>query len=308
MTMAACAGRLAGVLLLLALSALPARAEQRGETFRAASLGADVAVAVHLPPSYASGRGDYPVVYALHGLFESQAFWQRRGLAEQLDGLWAQKALPEFVVVIVDGGNSFFVNGPLGRYEDLAARDAVAWAEQHLRVRRDRAGRALLGVSMGGYAALRIALNDPERFGAVVAHSAMLLEAPPTRAQGAGRWHVAAFERAFGNPVDAKLWAAADPLALAATADPARVPALRFDCGAQDRYGLARGNRRLHEALTARGVAHEFELPPGDHGYDYVRGVFERGLRFLAARWDSPAPTATPAVGAGGAASAPERP
>ena len=268
----------------LALLTLGARAEVRHERFRAPSLGQDVAVAVHLPPTYAAGRGDQRVVYALHGLFESQAFWERRGLAAQLDQMWAAKKLPEFVLVAVDGGNSFFVNGPQGRYEDLV-QDAVDWAEGHLRIRRQRDGRGLWGVSMGGYAALRIALRHPERFGAVVAHSAMLLKHPPSHDEGAGRWHMAAFHRAFGDPIDTRLWAANDPLALGATAGSAGLPALRFDCGAHDRYGLYAGNRRLHEILAARGVAHEFELLPGDHGYDYVKSVLERGLRFLASRW-----------------------
>jgi S-formylglutathione hydrolase FrmB len=270
----------------LALFALahPSLAEVRRDSFRSPSLGEDVALAVQLPPSYATAQADYPVVYALHGLFESEGFWARRGLAAQLDELWAAKKLPEFVLVAVDGGNSFFVNGPLGRYEDLL-QDTATWAEANLRVRRERAGRALWGVSMGGYAALRIALRRPERFGAVVTHSAMLLEHPPSRREGAGRWHMEAFHRAFGDPIDARLWGDNDPLALAAKASPAALPALRFDCGAQDRYGLHAGNRKLHEILDARGLAHEFELPPGDHGYDYVKSVFERGLRFLSARW-----------------------
>lgn len=275
---------IAAAALALFTLTLPTRAEVRRDSFRSASLGQDVAVAVQVPPTYAAGRGDYPVVYALHGLFESQAFWERRGLAAQLDELWAARKLPEFVLVAVDGGNSFFVNGPLGRYEDLV-QDAVAWAEEHLRVRRQRDGRALWGVSMGGYAALRIALRHPERFGAVVTHSAMLLEHPPSHEEGAGRWHMEAFHRAFGDPIDTRLWSDNDPLTLGAAAGASGLPALRFDCGAQDRYGLFAGNRKLHAILDARGVAHEFELPPGDHGYDYVHGVFERGLRFISARW-----------------------
>lgn len=281
----------ATTLTLLALAGGTARAELRRDSFRSPSLGQDVAVAVQLPPSYGAGQRTLPVVYALHGLFESQAFWERRGLAARLDELWAAQALPEFVLVAVDGGNSFFINGPLGRYEDLV-QDTVAWTEAHFGVRHERAGRALWGVSMGGYAALRIALHHPERFGAVVTHSAMLLEHPPSRAEGAGRWHMEAFHRTFGDPIDARLWMSNDPLALGATGASSGLPALRFDCGAQDRYGLYDGNRKLHELLVARGVPHEFELPVGDHGYDYVKSVFERGLRFLSSAWGAPRPTA----------------
>lgn len=262
----------------------------RHERFRSESLARDVAVSVHLPPGYARARAPLPVVYALHGLFESDGFWERRGLAEQLDGMWTRHELPEFVVVAVDGGNSFFVDGPQGRFETLVSRDVLAWAQSHLHVRGDRAGRALLGISMGGYAALRIALREPGMFAAVATHSAMLLLHPPTPEEGAGRWHMAAFQRVFGDPIDARLWAASDPLLLAARLTPAQAPALSFDCGAQDRYGLFVGHRRLHEVLQSRGVAHEFSLPAGDHGYEYVRTELPRSLRFLAGRWAGVAP------------------
>ncbi len=278
------------VAALLVLAALPATAEVRHESFRSEALGRDVSVTVHLPPSYASGGARYPLLVALHGLFESDGFWERRGLAQQLDQLWARQALPEFVVVAPDGGNSFFVNGPKGRHEDLVTRDLPAWAEGALRVGPGRDQRALLGISMGGYAALRIAFARPEAFGRVATHSAMLLTQPPSREQGAGRWHMAAFEAVFGSPVDGALWAANDPLALAETADVKGLPALRLDCGADDRYGLAEGHRRLHATLERRHVPHAFELPPGDHGYEFVRAVLERSLAFLGEGWGGPRP------------------
>ena len=75
----------------------------------------------------------------------------------------------------------------------------------------------------------------------------------------------------------------ADPLAWAARADPGKAPALYFDCGAADRYGLFMGNEEMHRRLLARGVAHEFALRPGDHGYDYVRSALGHSLRFIGA-------------------------
>ena len=86
----------------------------------------------------------------------------------------------------------------------------------------------------------------------------------------------------FGNPISEAAWREADPLAWASRATAA--PSLRIDCGAQDRYGLARGNQQLHEILEQRGVAHVFSLPAGDHGYDYVLKVLPESLRFVGAR------------------------
>jgi S-formylglutathione hydrolase FrmB len=137
---------------------------------------------------------------------------------------------------------------------------------------------------MGGYAALRIALSEPDRFVAVATHSAMLLTKPPAAADRARAHQLAALQRVFGDPIDPARWAAADPLTLAQTADPSRVPALWIDCGAQDRHGLAAGHRELERRLQARGIDARVETPPGDHGYEYVRGVLPQALAFLSGR------------------------
>ena len=135
---------------------------------------------------------------------------------------------------------------------------------------------------MGGYAALRIALSRPELFAAVATHSAMLLAAPPKPGDGAGQHQLAALSRVFGDPPDLALWRANDPLEWAQRAGPRGLPALSFDCGDRDRYGLAAGHEELDRRLKARGIPHEFALRPGDHGYEYVRTVLPASLAFLS--------------------------
>src|SRR6266487_4561780 len=112
--------------VLFALLAGPAAAEVRYATFTSPALGKEVSYAVDLPPSYANGDRRYPVLYALHGLFENHTFWERRGLAGALQALRDKGEVPDFLVVAVDGGNSFFLNGPAGRFEDLVTSDVVA--------------------------------------------------------------------------------------------------------------------------------------------------------------------------------------
>lgn len=268
-------------LLAVLLLASPVWAEVRYGSFPSASLGRDVAYAVDEPPSCASHKARCGVVYVLHGLFESHAFWEKRGLSEILRGLSLRAEIPEVLVVVVDGDNSFFLNGPLGCYEDLVTKDLIAHVEKAHSVVNGAESRALLGISMGGHAALRIAFRHPELYRAVASHSAMLLSTAPSPEKGVTPWHMKAFQRAFGDPIDPTSWSEADPLTWARRVDPRQVPALFVDCGAEDRYGLAAGHRQLHTILESRGVSHEFDLPPGDHGYEYVRSVLPRSLRFL---------------------------
>jgi S-formylglutathione hydrolase FrmB len=272
---------LAGI-AFLTTCATPLECGVRSGRFPSAALGRDVTYAVDVPSSYDSDGRRYPVVYALHGLFESPGFWDGRGLADALARLRGRGGFADFIVVAVEGGNSFYVNGPAGRNEDVVTRDAIAFVEKTFRVVPGREGRGLLGISMGGYAALRIAFTHPDLYRAVATHSAMLLEKPPTAEQGARGGQLAAFHRVFGDPIDPALWAANDPLALVSRVDAKSAPALYFDCGTADRYGLAAGNSALHQRLTERGIPHTFTLNPGDHGYEYVLAVIEDSLRFLS--------------------------
>jgi enterochelin esterase family protein len=281
------------LLLLLSAPTLRAGAEIKAASFASPSLGKDVSYVVDLPPAYDGGDKKYPVIYALHGLFESGAAWERRGLAAALQASRERGDIPEVIVVAADAGNSFYVNSAAGAFEDMITKDLIEHVEKTYRVVPGRAGRTLLGVSMGGYGALRMAFKYPDRFAAVATHSAMVLEKIPTAEDGARRGQMAAFNRVFGDPIDPALWALNDPLQLVLKLDAKTAPALYFDCGTEDRFMLYIGNKDLHEKLLAKGVKHEFGLYPGDHGYDYVRTVIDKSLRFLgAALRPAPAPPA----------------
>lgn len=256
----------------------------KAKTFESKALGAAVTYVAYLPADYETSKTAYPVIYALHGMFESSSFWERRGLEPQYLELVKSGVAPNAIVVTVDGGNNLFVNSSKGRYQDMVTKDLVEYIDKNYRTIAKREGRALLGISMGGYGALNIAFSQPGVFGAVATHSAMLLTEIPTIEAGARGGQMRAFTGVFGEPVDPAIWKADDPLELAKSVDPKKVPALYFDCGGQDRYGLFKGNEALHAVLDGRKIPNEFAITPGDHGYDFVKSVFAKSLGFLKSR------------------------
>ena len=258
-------------------------ASQRAKTFDSKALGAAVTYVAHLPADYETSSTAYPVIYALHGMFENSAFWERRGLEPLFNDLVKQGVAPNAIVIAVDGGNNLFINSSKGRYQDMVTQDLIEFVDRTYRTIKKREARALLGVSMGGYGALNIAFMRPEVFGAVATHSAMLLTEIPTLEGGARGGQMRAFTGVFGEPVDPAVWKSDDPLELAKTVDAKKVPALYFDCGGQDRYGLFKGNEVLHTILDGRKIPNDFSISPGDHGYDFVKSVFAKSLGFLKA-------------------------
>ncbi len=256
-------------------------ASEKAKTFESKSLGASVTYVAYLPADYETSKASYPVIYALHGMFENSAFLERRAVLPQYEAAVKSGGAPNAIVVTVDGGNNLFINSPKGKYQDLVAKDLVEHIDKTYRTIAKREGRALLGISMGGYGALNIAFSHPSVFGVVATHSAMLLSQIPTAEAGARGGQMRAFTGVFGEPVDAVAWKAQDPLELAKTADVKGLPALYIDCGSEDRYGLFTGNKMLHDTLDSRKVPHAFGLFPGDHGYEYVHSVFPKSLAFL---------------------------
>ncbi len=267
-------------LALFALSTLasPANAQGRSEcsAVRSAVMGRAVKFCAILPPSYdKEATRAYPVLYWLHGLGENEQTFIDFGGWNLVENLQEQKRIGEYLIVIPDGGRSFYVNSKSGRvrYEDFFLKEFLPAIEKKFRVKAGRAHRGIAGVSMGGFGALRLAFKYPEIFSAVSAHSAALLDKLPQNlpAQSRGlQVRLLVFAEVFGMPVDAQFWERNNPVALARTAPGLNKLKIYFDCGTEDDYGFERGAKALSEALKARGITHEMKLYPGGHGWAYL--------------------------------------
>ena len=105
----------------------------------------------------------YPVLYLLHGLTGDYKDWSTRtNLAEY------SKTVP-VIIVMPDAGNSWYTNAADGtsKFEDYIATELPADVVQKYRTINSRHGRAIAGLSMGGYGALKLALKRPAQFSVV---------------------------------------------------------------------------------------------------------------------------------------------
>jgi S-formylglutathione hydrolase FrmB len=275
-----------------ATQSAPSQPAARGRVeyaeFESASLGEKVRYAVSLPASYdASLQRRYPVVIFLHGLNNSERDWEAEGMQARLEELRAAGKVGDFIVAAPFGANSFYLNAKNGaRYEDAVVKDFVPFVDKTYRTIPSRDARVVEGISMGGFGALLIAFKHPEMFAGVAAHSAALFDelpaapADPSNRLASFRHQLAS--RLFGSPPDAEHFRANNPLHLA-RANAAGLKGLKiyFDVGESDRYGFQAGNRQLDESLTSAGVAHEFHLAPGGHGWAFLSSRSEPALSFV---------------------------
>lgn len=228
--------------------------------FASAALGRQVTYTVLLPTV---GAPPWPVLYQLHGWSDDHRAWlERSNLQRHL------AALP-LLVVLPDGGTSYWANvHPLMRYEGFVVDDLDAHVRSTFRVRDGKA--AIGGLSMGGYGALRLGLRHPDRFASVWAHSSRV----PRRAELAGlSWAKDLVAAGESDALDLEVI-----LDRALASGP--LPRLALDCGTDDH--LIEDSRRLHAALTRRGVAHHWAEHPGAHTWDYWDAHVPEALAFHA--------------------------
>ena len=130
-------------------------------TFRSASLKRDWSYTVYLPPGYNPEGARYPVMYLLHGNAGNANDWVTQGrLQATADTLIERREIPPVVIVMPQGGTDWYVDRK-EKMQSAFLNDLLPEVEAHFAVSNQRAGRAIGGVSMGGFGALRSRCSNP---------------------------------------------------------------------------------------------------------------------------------------------------
>ena len=255
----------------------------REEKLKSDAVGQEVPFGIYLPKGYdddANKDVKWPLVIWLHGMHEDHMRFttESRG-GPVLDKAVSDGKLPPCVFVTAFGGRtSMYFNRKDQRWEDLITVDLLAHVTKNWRVSEQREQRAIMGISMGGMGALRIAFTKPELFGAVAAHSAAVFAKDPEQLPERLKQYASrlGFDEVFGNPIQKEPWHKANPLCIAEDADPKQLSKVRiyFDAGTDDRYQFAAGNELLHAALDAHKVPHVWRLIQGG-GHSWGSPGFE---------------------------------
>jgi S-formylglutathione hydrolase FrmB len=246
---------------------------------------------IYLPGGYDASAAErpprlYPVLYFLHGLGDNEQTLFNSGGWTLLDELRHQKKMGDFLIVAPEGRRSFYINSADGsvRYNDFFLREFMPEIERKYRIRSGREGRAIGGISMGGYGALRFAFAHPELFSSVSAQSAALITESPQQldiAEKSDAPLASVLSAVFGNPINVAHWDANNPFLLAKkNAAALRKVAIYFNCGQNDNYGFEKGAALLHEQLQKEGVQHEYHAYSGDHSISYFISHFAEVMEF----------------------------
>ncbi|MFL1875436.1 alpha/beta hydrolase [Hansschlegelia beijingensis] len=282
-------------ILLAGLAILPAAHAQaqwagvveRGQTTESPALGRPLVYNVYRPAAVPAAGRRWPTLYLLEGR-PAEADWLDQGFVyEVIDQAVAEGLIPPTLVVIPVTPFSWYVDNPdpggQGMMRTAILQDLAPAIDARYPTAACREGRAIAGVSMGGYGALLYGLERPDAFVAAASFSGAI--APPIDARDVQRLKRADafYDGAFGRPLDrgrfnawnlftrVRQWPAGE--------EPA--PAILLAAGDRDRSGLIQSTARFHAELLRAGLDSSLRIGPGAHDWPTWRAHLADALRWL---------------------------
>lgn len=225
-----------------------------------------ITVHVYLPPCYNGREFSYPTLYLIHGTAYEQGGWIANGLPRVADIQMSLGAMPPFIIVMPgadmragDASVYSWSNWGEQSYDGFFMDELVPFIEDKYSTWESKEGRAIGGISRGGYWSIEIGFAHPDTFGAVGGHSPsvgqMLVNMPANfkmidTAKSVGLLHT---QRIWLDAGDAD-WA-------------------RFDA------------KSLAEDLDKEGVNYALDIGQGSHEDSYWASRIPEYLKFYSSAW-----------------------
>lgn len=226
--------------------------------------------AVIIRPDNYSKLKELPVVYLLHGYSDNYAGWltKAKGFERSADQY-------NIMIVCPDGGySSWYWNSPVDsswQYETYISKELVEWIDKNYRTIKNKTGRAITGLSMGGHGALYLAFKHQDIFGAAGSMSGGVDIRPfPLN------WDLSKRLGAYAENPDR--WEKNTVINMLHLLTPESL-SICIDCGTEDFFFLV--NKNLHDKLIERNIPHDFIIRPGAHNWEYWFNAVQYQMLFM---------------------------
>ena len=233
------------------------------------SMKKTIKAVVITPDNYANAQA-LPVVYLLNGYSGNYRSWivGAKGIETAVD-------LYQVIIVCPDGNNSWYWDSPVDpnyKYETYVSTELVNWIDSKYKTIKDKNGRGITGLSMGGHGGLYLAIKHPDVFGAGGSMSGGVDIRPFPN-----NWDMSLRLGKYDEHPDS--WEKYTVINLLHLIKPNSI-ALIIDCGTEDFFYKV--NENLHQQMLYRNIAHDYITRPGAHNWNYWVNAVQYQLLFMS--------------------------
>jgi S-formylglutathione hydrolase FrmB len=257
--------------------------------FKSKLTGKTLPYSVVLPSTYSLAGQialSYPVLYLLHGLTGHYSDWLSKTKLKDYATQY------QIIIVTPEGNDGWYTDSatvPADKYETYILEELIPDVESRFRALKDRRRRAIAGLSMGGYGALKFGVKYPDKFIFAASMSGAVDVATHLESYLTVKWEAlrVSIGQTFGA-LDSPARADNDLYKLFRNLPAERLASLPFiylDCGTED--GLVAPNRELATILLEKKIPHEFRQLPGKHNWEYWGAQVQDVLKIAAQRMSS---------------------
>ena len=240
--------------------------------------------AVVFPNAYAKSKANFPVLYLLHGGFGHFNDW----LLKTPDKMLVRDLADQYnIIIVMPEGEifSYYIDSPVNpdsKFETYIIKEVIPFIDSKYRTVKDKKGRVITGLSMGGYGSLYLSTRHPELFCAAGSMSGALdpnmttWKLTPDRFAGLTK----ALDKIMG-PMTPDTYL---PYSVVNMADQIRRNGLGLvmDIGVDD--FLLEPNRELHRRLVYNQTPHDYTERPGGHTWEFWQDALPYQLLYFSKR------------------------
>ena len=240
--------------------------------------------AIAFPDSYTKSKKDFPVLYLLHGGFGHFSDW----LLKTPDKMLVRNLADQYnIIIVMPEGEifSYYIDSPVdpgSKFETYIIKEVIPFIDSKYRTVKDKKGRVITGLSMGGYGSLYLSTRHPELFAAAGSMSGALDPNMTTWILTPERFNglTKQLDKIMGPMTpDSYL-----PYSVVNMADQIRKNGLPLvmDIGVED--FLLEPNRELHRRLVYNHTPHNYTERPGGHTWEFWQDALPYQVLYFSKR------------------------
>ncbi|MGI6047519.1 MAG: alpha/beta hydrolase [Petrimonas sp.] len=234
------------------------------------SMQKEIKTVVIIPDSYSKNM-EYPVLYLLHGYSDNYGGWVNKvPVVKELADLH------NVIIVCPDGAyGSWYFDSPVDsefKFETFVSKELVDWVDKNYKTVKNREGRAITGLSMGGHGGLYLGFRHQDVFGTCGSMSGGVDIRPFPN-----NWDLA--KRLGSQREYSDNWEKNTVMNQLHLLTPNSTKII-IDCGTGDFFYDV--NVKLHQELLYRNIPHDFISRPGVHNWEYWANAIKYQMLFFS--------------------------